>query len=143
MQVDHLVYKGEDLSDVLQRFDESEFSISQFEGLRMDGTFDQFGDEAAGAHQTISNTTATYSSSILDDQDDQGLEPEKGMSSRNAADCVDSSNRDAITVEMAKRDKKKRSGKGSSGIFSAAGIAITSSSTGSRRKGAPQRAPFS
>ncbi|KAL7131335.1 hypothetical protein ABFS83_13G190400 [Erythranthe nasuta] len=35
-KVDHMVYQGEDLSSILYRFDGSDFSISQFEGLRMD-----------------------------------------------------------------------------------------------------------
>ncbi|RXH98698.1 hypothetical protein DVH24_011023 [Malus domestica] len=38
IQVDHLVYQGQDLSGVLYRFDASDFTISQFEGLRMDGS---------------------------------------------------------------------------------------------------------
>ncbi|XAR56083.1 hypothetical protein NMG60_11036400 [Bertholletia excelsa] len=37
-KVDHMVYQGEDLSSILYRFDESDFTISQFEGLRMDGS---------------------------------------------------------------------------------------------------------
>ncbi|KAE9598711.1 hypothetical protein Lalb_Chr15g0083871 [Lupinus albus] len=31
-----MVYEGESLSSILHRFDESDFSISQFEGLRVD-----------------------------------------------------------------------------------------------------------
>ncbi|CAN6545756.1 hypothetical protein C1H46_015983 [Malus baccata] len=38
IQVDHLVYQGQDLSGILYRFDASDFTISQFEGLRMDGS---------------------------------------------------------------------------------------------------------
>ncbi|KAF5474578.1 hypothetical protein F2P56_006466 [Juglans regia] len=37
-KVDHKVYQGEDLSSILYRFDESDFAISQFEGLQMDGS---------------------------------------------------------------------------------------------------------
>lgn len=36
-KVDHMVYQGEDLYGILHRFDESDFSYSQFEGLRVDG----------------------------------------------------------------------------------------------------------
>lgn len=36
MQVDHMVYQGEDLSSITYRLDESEFALSRFEGLRMD-----------------------------------------------------------------------------------------------------------
>lgn len=32
-----MVYQGEDLYGILHRFDESDFSYSQFEGLRVDG----------------------------------------------------------------------------------------------------------
>lgn len=32
-----MVYQGEDLCGILHRFDESDFSYSQFEGLRVDG----------------------------------------------------------------------------------------------------------
>ncbi|KAI3466936.1 hypothetical protein Pfo_023599, partial [Paulownia fortunei] len=32
-KVDHMVYEGEDLSSILYRFDESDFGISQFEGV--------------------------------------------------------------------------------------------------------------
>ncbi|KAI3455800.1 hypothetical protein Pfo_012463 [Paulownia fortunei] len=39
-KVDHMVYHGEDLSSILYRFDESDFSISQFEGLRVDASDD-------------------------------------------------------------------------------------------------------
>ncbi|EXB56428.1 hypothetical protein L484_009854 [Morus notabilis] len=37
-KVDWLVNQGEDLSTIIFRFDESDFTISQFEGLRMDGS---------------------------------------------------------------------------------------------------------
>ncbi|KAL5578243.1 hypothetical protein UlMin_019942 [Ulmus minor] len=37
-KVNYLVNQGEDLSAILFRFDESDFTISQFEGLRMDGS---------------------------------------------------------------------------------------------------------
>lgn len=33
-----MVTRGEDLSSILCRFDESDFAISQFEGLHMDGS---------------------------------------------------------------------------------------------------------
>jgi hypothetical protein len=36
MQVDHMVCMGESLSSILHRFLESDFSYSQFEGLRVD-----------------------------------------------------------------------------------------------------------
>ncbi|XP_043699027.1 uncharacterized protein LOC122649843 isoform X2 [Telopea speciosissima] len=37
-QVDHVVFQGGDLSSILYRFDESDLTASQFEGLRMDGS---------------------------------------------------------------------------------------------------------
>lgn len=36
MQVDFMVYQGEDLSNIIYRFDDSEFALSQFEGLHVD-----------------------------------------------------------------------------------------------------------
>lgn len=33
-----MVYRGEYLSGILYRYDESDFAISEFEGLRMDGS---------------------------------------------------------------------------------------------------------
>ncbi|XP_009772449.1 protein RGF1 INDUCIBLE TRANSCRIPTION FACTOR 1 [Nicotiana tabacum] len=35
-KVDYMVYQGEDLSNILNRFDESDFALSQFEGLHVD-----------------------------------------------------------------------------------------------------------
>ncbi|KAL2493995.1 PLATZ transcription factor family protein [Forsythia ovata] len=37
-KVDHMTCQGEDLSTILYRFDVSDFTISQFEGLRMDAS---------------------------------------------------------------------------------------------------------
>ncbi|XP_075482957.1 protein RGF1 INDUCIBLE TRANSCRIPTION FACTOR 1-like [Primulina tabacum] len=42
-KVDRMVTRGEDLSSILCRFDESDFAISQFEGLHMDGGSDYEG----------------------------------------------------------------------------------------------------
>nr|XP_043634869.1 protein RGF1 INDUCIBLE TRANSCRIPTION FACTOR 1 [Erigeron canadensis] len=42
-KVDHMVHQGEDLSSVLCRFDVTDFSFSQFEGLQMYGS--EFVDE--------------------------------------------------------------------------------------------------
>ncbi|XP_073158294.1 protein RGF1 INDUCIBLE TRANSCRIPTION FACTOR 1 [Henckelia pumila] len=45
-KVDHMVTRGEDMSSVLRRFDDSDFAISQFEGLLMDGS----DHEGSGSH---------------------------------------------------------------------------------------------
>ncbi|KAA8544736.1 hypothetical protein F0562_019560 [Nyssa sinensis] len=37
-KVNHMVYGGEDLSSIIYRFDESDLGLSQFDGLRMDGS---------------------------------------------------------------------------------------------------------
>ncbi|XP_064966669.1 protein RGF1 INDUCIBLE TRANSCRIPTION FACTOR 1-like [Musa acuminata AAA Group] len=37
-KVDHIMLRGEDLSSILFRFDESDFTVSHFECLRVDGT---------------------------------------------------------------------------------------------------------
>ncbi|KAL3616693.1 hypothetical protein CASFOL_039087 [Castilleja foliolosa] len=39
-KVDHMVYQGEDITSILYRFDVSDFSITQFDGLRVDGSSD-------------------------------------------------------------------------------------------------------
>ncbi|PKI71236.1 hypothetical protein CRG98_008411 [Punica granatum] len=81
-KVDHLAYQGEDLSNILRRFDESDFSISQFEGLRMDGS--ELGEEveAEAQQHMMSNTAATYSMNILEDQDGDPIDDqEEGGSS--------------------------------------------------------------
>lgn len=126
------MYRGEDLSDVLRRFDESDFSISQFEGLRMDGS-DQFGDEAeTEARQQMMNSTtsSTYSmNSIILEEDRSGFgDGNKGTASDHHGT---SSSFRSTNMEMGgKRNKKKTSGS-------------VPASQGSRRKGAPHRAPFS
>ncbi|KAK0578539.1 hypothetical protein LWI29_038161 [Acer saccharum] len=38
IQVDHMVYQGQDLSTILYQVHESDFAFSQFEGLRVDGS---------------------------------------------------------------------------------------------------------
>ncbi|XP_044496058.1 protein RGF1 INDUCIBLE TRANSCRIPTION FACTOR 1-like isoform X2 [Mangifera indica] len=38
IQVDYMVYRGQDLSSILFRIHESDFAISQIEGLRVDGS---------------------------------------------------------------------------------------------------------
>ncbi|XP_023542746.1 uncharacterized protein LOC111802565 [Cucurbita pepo subsp. pepo] len=47
-KVDHMVFQGQDLCEILHRFDESDFSYSQFESLRMDG-LEGIDDDAAAA----------------------------------------------------------------------------------------------
>lgn len=46
VQVDYLVRRaGEDVSSILYKFDESDFAISQFEGLRMESSSSEIVDE--------------------------------------------------------------------------------------------------
>lgn len=109
-QVDHLVLQEEDLSGILYRFDESDFTISQFEGLRMDGS------------EVIDDDGQMMPSSILEDHELQY----RDSSCSNNSDSVMSHSTEAVV-------KKKNKG-----ILP--GIML---SLGSRRKGAPQRAPLS
>ncbi|OWM85706.1 hypothetical protein CDL15_Pgr029129 [Punica granatum] len=139
-KVDHLAYQGEDLSNILRRFDESDFSISQFEGLRMDGS--ELGEEveAEAQQHMMSNTAATYSMNILEDQDGDPIDDVLNDSDHHHTDTGGRN----MNTGMPKRNKKKGNGSGSgsgsgSGFFSH-GIVL---SLGSRRKGAPHRAPFS
>ncbi|KAE9591069.1 hypothetical protein Lalb_Chr20g0114241 [Lupinus albus] len=64
MQVDYMVSEGENLSNILHRFDESDFSISQFEGLRVDGSEVIDEDTQFAPTSSFSNTEANSNSVI-------------------------------------------------------------------------------
>ncbi|KAH0911128.1 hypothetical protein HID58_034449 [Brassica napus] len=98
-KVDYLVYQGDDLSSILYRIDESDFT---FLSLRMDG-HDQLGEISTMEDETDDIV-------VISDQSEQG----------------NNSNKE-------KRKKKKESNY-------LPGMVL---SVGSRRKGAPHRAPFS
>ncbi|CAN6872122.1 unnamed protein product [Brassica oleracea var. botrytis] len=100
-KVDYLVYQGDDLSSILYRIDESDFT---FASLRMDG-HDQFGEI----------------STMEDDADDIIVISDQSEQGNNSN----------------KKEKKKKKKK-ESNYFP--GMVL---SLGSRRKGAPHRAPFS
>ena len=85
-QVDHLVLQEEDLSGILYRFDESDFTISQFEGLRMDGS------------EVIDDDGQIMRSSILEDPEMQC----RGSSCSNNSDSVMSHEPEVV----AKKKKK-------------------------------------
>jgi hypothetical protein len=114
MQVDHMVYQGEDLSSILYKFDESDFAISQFEGLRMDGS------EIIDDDGQITTTSIVLEEPL----------PYKGSSCSNEA-----TSNSIISCEPGEEVKKKKKGRGF-----LPGIVLNLSS---RRKGAPQRAPLS
>uniref|UniRef100_A0A9I9CEI6 PLATZ transcription factor family protein n=1 Tax=Cucumis melo TaxID=3656 RepID=A0A9I9CEI6_CUCME len=115
-KVDHMVYQGEDLYSILHRFDESDFSYSQFEGLRVDGLE---GMEEDG--QITPN-------SVVEDSSQQF----------NKSSSCSSINDSAPTNVSSGTHIFKRKNKGTD--FLPAGIVLSLSS---RRKGAPQRAPLS
>ncbi|KAL2340181.1 hypothetical protein Fmac_008121 [Flemingia macrophylla] len=102
-KVDYMVYAGQRLSSILHRFDESDFAISKFESLRVDGSEVTDEDIQLAPSCSYSNTEATSNSVI-------SLEPNSNV----------------------KKDKNNRFLPG-----------IVLSLGGSRRKGAPQRAPLS
>ncbi|XP_068323353.1 protein RGF1 INDUCIBLE TRANSCRIPTION FACTOR 1 [Pyrus communis] len=112
-KVDHLVYQGQDLSGILYRFDASDFTISQFEGLRMDG-LEMSEDDG---HMMPSSTV----------EDPQQY---------RASSCSNEATSDSVMLQEPEVIKKKK--KKSSGFLP--GIVLSLSS---RRKGAPQRAPLS
>lgn len=101
-KVDYMVYEGESLSSILHRFDESDFSISQFEGLRVDGSEVTDEDTQIAPTCSYSNTEATSNS--------------------------------VISCEPNNMTKKNRTNRFLRGIVLP---------LGSRRKGAPHRAPLS
>ncbi|KAF4381311.1 hypothetical protein CsatB_001244 [Cannabis sativa] len=119
IQVDFMVNQGDDLTTILYRFDESDFTISQFEGLRMDG------------------------SEVTDDENGPNLDDHNPMHYGHSSGSRDASSNSAISrepVAMAASTatnsvKKKKKG---SGFLP--GIVLSLSS---RRKGAPHRAPLS
>ncbi|KAL6282969.1 hypothetical protein ACE6H2_013898 [Prunus campanulata] len=113
-KVDHLVYQGEDLSGILYRFDESDFTISQFEGLRMDGS------------EVIDDDGHVIPSSIIEDP-----------LQYRASSCSNEATSDSVMSQEPEVIKKKKKKKGSGFL---PGIVLSLSS---RRKGAPQRAPLS
>ncbi len=109
-----MVYQGEDLSSILYKFDESDFAISQFEGLRMDGS------EIIDDDGQITTTSIVLEEPL----------PYKGSSCSNEA-----TSNSIISCEPGEEVKKKKKGRGF-----LPGIVLNLSS---RRKGAPQRAPLS
>ncbi|XP_019433765.1 PREDICTED: uncharacterized protein LOC109340508 [Lupinus angustifolius] len=63
-KVDYMVLEGESLSTILHRFDDSDFSISQFEGLRVDSSEVIDEDTQFAPTSSYSNTEATSNSVI-------------------------------------------------------------------------------
>ncbi|XP_015891012.3 protein RGF1 INDUCIBLE TRANSCRIPTION FACTOR 1 [Ziziphus jujuba] len=112
-KVDHLVYQREDLAVILYRFNESDFTISQFEGLRMDGS------------EVIDDDSQITHSSILEDP----------LAQYNASSCSNDASSNSVISREPDIIKKKKKG---SGFLP--GIVLSLSS---RRKGAPHRAPLS
>ncbi|KAI6704816.1 hypothetical protein NL676_007778 [Syzygium grande] len=106
-KVDYLVCRaGEDVSSILYKFNESDFAISQFEGLRMESSSSEIVDEDG---QITPN-------SILENP----LQCKGGSSSSEDPHLI--------------RKKKKKS----TGFLPGMVLSLSS-----RRKSAPQRAPFS
>ncbi|XP_023001010.1 uncharacterized protein LOC111495276 [Cucurbita maxima] len=114
-KVDHMVYQGEDLCGILHRFDESDFSYTQFEGLRGEGLkgLDEDG-------QITPNSMVEDSSQF-----------NEGSSCSNIND-LNPTNVSSGTHIFKRKNK--------SADFLPAGIVLSLSS---RRKGAPQRSPLS
>lgn len=114
MQVDNMVYRGEDLSGILYRFDESDFAISQFEGLQMDGS-----------EMIIDDDGQITTNSILEDP----------ILQYRDSSCSNEATSNSLISREPELVKKKKKGRGL-----LPGIVLSLSS---RRKGAPQRAPLS
>ncbi|XP_022137485.1 uncharacterized protein LOC111008916 [Momordica charantia] len=117
-KVDHMVYQGEDLCGILHRFDESDFSYSQFEGLRVDGL------------EGIDDDGQMTPNSGVEDPSQFN----KASSCSNMSELAPTNN----SVVSSGTHIFKRKNKGTD--FLPAGIVLSLSS---RRKGAPQRAPLS
>lgn len=109
-----MVYEGEDLSSILHKFDKSDFPLSQFEGLPMDGHDSEI----------LENDTQTNpnSNSTLED-------PLQFVRSNQVMENLGTSQR----PELVK--KKKKNG---NSLFPRIVLSLSN-----RRKGAPQRSPLS
>lgn len=114
-KVDHVVLQGEDISSILYRFDESDFTLTNFESLRMDGG--------------VGSDLLDYDGQITPNSILEDPLQYMGSSSRGG------SGKGEAGTEAAKRKKKKKSG---SGFLPELVLSL-----GNRRKGAPHRSPLS
>ncbi|CAL0306076.1 unnamed protein product [Lupinus luteus] len=64
-KVDHMLYEGENLCTILHRFNESDFSFSQFEGLRVDGSEVIYQDTHFAPANSSSFNTEVISNSVI------------------------------------------------------------------------------
>ncbi|KAH0460680.1 hypothetical protein IEQ34_011343 [Dendrobium chrysotoxum] len=118
-KVEHVVMQGFDISSILFRFDESEFTFAQFESLRMDGS-DVPDDEAFDHDQITPNSVM------------------KDSLQYRASSSGSSANEKSGGSEKSHEWGTKKSGGGGRNFFP--GIVLSLSS---RRKGAPHRSPLS
>lgn len=110
-----MVLAGEDLSAILYKFDESDFTITQFEGLRMDGS-EVIDEDGQISHGSV----------VVDPL----------MMQYKASSCSnDASSNSAISMETDIFKKKKKKG---GGFLPRIDLSLSG-----RRKGAPHRAPLS
>lgn len=112
-KVNHMVYQGEDLACILHRFDVSDFTFSQIEGLRMDNS--EIEDDM---------TIEASENTILED----------ALQFRTTSSCSSNPMANSISQDSAVVRKKKKA----NGFLP--GIVL---SFNNRRKGAPHRSPFS
>ncbi|XP_020976621.1 uncharacterized protein LOC107637675 isoform X4 [Arachis ipaensis] len=82
IQVNYMVYEGESLSTILHRFDESDFAISQFEGLRVDGSEVIDEDSHFAPTSSYSNTTEATSNSVISCEPNNTSKKNKGKATR-------------------------------------------------------------
>ncbi|KAL1359247.1 hypothetical protein HN51_004543 [Arachis hypogaea] len=81
-KVNYMVYEGESLSTILHRFDESDFAISQFEGLRVDGSEVIDEDSHFAPTSSYSNTTEATSNSVISCEANNTSKKNKGKATR-------------------------------------------------------------
>ncbi|KAE7995908.1 hypothetical protein FH972_000668 [Carpinus fangiana] len=85
-KVNYMVYRGEYLSGILYRYDESDFAISEFEGLRMDGSSEIIDDDG-----------------ILEDQ-------EHPLQYRSGSSCSNEATSNSVIPREPEVVKKKKKG---------------------------------
>ncbi|KAI4371592.1 hypothetical protein MLD38_009921 [Melastoma candidum] len=135
-KVNHLLYQaGGSLSGILRMFDESEFTISQFEGLRMDG---------GGLYDVVVEEDGDFPSNSIQENTSSST-PHHRHGSSSSSECELPAA--AASPANTKRSRKKKgmiSGGGAGGGFIPGMVmSLGNGGNANRRKGAPHRAPFS
>jgi len=127
-----LLYQvGGSLSGILRKFNESEFTITQFEGLRMD---------SGGLYDVVAEEDVDFPSNTIQENTSLSAPHHKqGLSS--SSECEPPAS--ASPVNTRRSGKKKGMIGGGGGYIPGMVMSLGNGGNANRRKGAPHRAPFS